>query len=84
MMCERSAARELSHVELLAEIRGGIASLLSDPLLSDVSPCSRPEEIDASLALLRGRALVLELRFHRDRTLREAPQNGLSVVSTRI
>ena len=59
-----------SHVQVLTEIRRALGVLLDDPLLPDVSPGVTPEEIDTKLALLRGRALTLLLRFYDDSTIR--------------
>ena len=68
----------MSHVQVLAEISGALKALQKDPLLSDIGPCMNPEEIDASIALLRGQALKLQLRFFDNQTLRKStPISGL-------
>lgn len=53
----------------MAEIKGALNTILRDPLLSDTGPAITSEEIGATIALLRGQALTLQLRFFDGQTI---------------
>ena len=58
-----------SHLDVMAEIKGALNTILRDPLLSDTGPAITSEEIGATIALLRGQALTLQLRFFDGQTI---------------
>ena len=59
-----------SHFEVVAEIQSRLSTVLQDPLLSDIGPGITPEDLRASIALLRGQALTLQLRLYDDQSIR--------------
>ncbi|CAI8048228.1 U11/U12 small nuclear ribonucleoprotein 25 kDa protein [Geodia barretti] len=58
-----------SHLEVLSEIKTRLTTVLKDPLLSDIGTDATSEDLSASIALLRGQALTLQLRCYDDQSL---------------
>ena len=70
LMAKKTECSDRSHPEVLSEIKTRLTTVLKDPLLSDIGTDATSEDLSASIALLRGQALTLQLRCYDDQSLR--------------
>ena len=60
-----------SHPDLMAKAKKLVASLLSDPFLSDLPNDVRAEEVASIVALEQGRAITVNVRRFDQQIIRE-------------